>query len=317
MTTTVPQDPRRFAAERLDPALAGQVAALLDGAVDLHCHSGPAVMPRTLDHYEAMRDAEAARFRALVYKDHFYPGMAQAALLQRMFPENRLQLFSGIALNNSNGGINPHAVDHALKFGARIVWMPTMSAANHVAKALSDATNFPKPARKLLDPVPLTILGGDGRLTDETLQVIDLVAEADIILAGGHLHISEQHLLFEAARARGVRKMLVNHPTHLIDCTDADIRQLAGMGIYLEHSIVMFIEGMTRKRKFPIEEALRLIDVAGADRTLFCSDLGLEGSPVPVDGYRFFVQELIGRAVPDATIRKIIAANGAALLNLE
>jgi hypothetical protein len=63
------------------------VEGLLVGAVDLHCHSGPAAMPRILDHHEAMVDCAAAGFRALVYKDHFYPGMAHAVLLEKLFPD--------------------------------------------------------------------------------------------------------------------------------------------------------------------------------------------------------------------------------------
>src|SRR3974390_3351019 len=106
---------------------ADDVTALLVGAVDLHCHSGPAAMPRILDHHEAMMDCAAAGFRALVYKDHFYPGMAHAILLEKLFPNTGVRLFSGIVLNNAVGGINPHAVDHAAKLGAKIVWMPTLS----------------------------------------------------------------------------------------------------------------------------------------------------------------------------------------------
>ena len=108
---------------------AAEVAELLAGAIDLHCHSGPAAMPRILDHHEELLDAAAAKFRAVLYKDHFYAGMAHAILLEKLFPETNVKLFSGIVLNNASGGINPHAVDHAIKLGARIVWMPTLSAA--------------------------------------------------------------------------------------------------------------------------------------------------------------------------------------------
>ena len=61
--TTVPLPPLSRAAE---------VAELLVGAIDLHCHSGPAAMPRILDHHEELLDAAAAKFRAVLYKDHFY-----------------------------------------------------------------------------------------------------------------------------------------------------------------------------------------------------------------------------------------------------
>ena len=132
-----------------------QIADLLVGAVDLHCHSGPAAMPRILDHHEAMLDAAAAKFRAVVYKDHFYLGTAHAILLEKLVPGTGVRLFSGIALNNASGGINPHAVDHAVKIGAKIVWMPTLSAANHIEQILGQGKTFPKTAKKMLDAIPL------------------------------------------------------------------------------------------------------------------------------------------------------------------
>src|SRR6476659_4418445 len=115
-----------------------EVSALLVGAIDLHCHSGPAAMPRILDHHEALMDCAAAKFAALVYKDHFYLGTAHAMILEKLFPQTNVKLYSGIARNNARGCINPHAVNHAINIGARIVWLPTLSAANHIEKMATE-----------------------------------------------------------------------------------------------------------------------------------------------------------------------------------
>jgi hypothetical protein len=298
-----------------DPLRSDEVAALLVGAVDLHCHSGPAAMPRILDHHEAMMDCAAARFRALVYKDHFYLGTAHAILLEKLFPDTGLRLFSGIALNNASGGINPHAVDHAARLGAKIVWMPTLAAENHIKQLAGQAKTFPKTSQKMLDPIPLSALDANGKLSDATKQVLDLIAEADIILAGGHLPASELLMLFEEAGKRGVKKMIVNHPTYVVGCSDDDIRELVKLGVYMEHSICMFVEG--RSKKYGPDKLAHLIEIAGVDRTLLCSDLGLVGSPRPVDGYREIVKTLLDLQIPTADIRKLIGTNAAALLNLD
>jgi hypothetical protein len=290
------------------------VARLLVGAVDLHCHSGPAAMPRILDHFDALMDCAEAKFRALVYKDHFYPGMAHAAMLERLVPDTGVELFSGIALNNASGGVNPHAVDHALRLGAKIVWMPTLAAKNHVDQTSGAAKDFPKTAEKMLDAIPLTCLDANGRLTDETKLVLDLIAEADVILAGGHLHVSEQHILFAEAKARGVKKMLVNHPTYVIGCSDQDMRDLAALGVFMEHEIGMFVPG--RSQKGDARDLRRLIDLVGIDRVVLCSDLGLRGSPRPVDGYRAIVQAFLDIDMLEADITRLISTNAAALLNL-
>jgi len=302
-------------ASAADNARSQEVADLLVGAVDLHCHSGPAAMPRILDHHEALMDCAAARFKALVYKDHFYLGTAHAILLEKLFPESGVRLFSGIALNNASGGINPHAVDHAARLGAKIVWLPTLSADNHIKQITGQAKTFPKTSQKMLDPIPLSALDANGKLTDDTKQVLDLIAEADIILAGGHLPASELLIVFEEAGRRGVKKMIVNHPTYIVGATDDDIRELVKLGVYMEHSICMFVEG--RSKKYGPDKLAHLIEVAGVDRTLLCSDLGLVGSPRPVDGYREIVRTLLDLQMSAADIRKLISANAAALLNLD
>ncbi len=284
-----------------------EVADLLVGAVDLHCHSGPAAMPRTLDHHEALLDCAAAKFSALLYKDHFYLGTAHAMILEKLFPDLGVKLFSGIALNNASGGINPHAVDHAVKLGAKIVWMPTLSAANHIDQAMGQGKSFPKTAKKMLDPIPLRATDANGEITDATKQVLDLIAEADVILAGGHLDAAEMIKVFAEAKRRGVNRMLVNHPTYLIGCTDDDIRELVSIGAHIEHSICMWVEG--KSKKFTPEELVHLIEVAGVDRTILSSDLGLMGGPKPVEGFRQVVHLLLDQQVPKEDIRKLVSTN--------
>src|SRR5690606_31648868 len=96
-----------------------------------------------LDHHEALLDAAEAGFRALLFKDHFYLGVSHAVILEKLVPTG-VKLFSGLALNNASGGINPHAVDHAAKIGAKIIWLPTLSAKNHIDQLEGAAKSFPK-----------------------------------------------------------------------------------------------------------------------------------------------------------------------------
>lgn len=272
-------------------------------------------MPRVLDHHEAMMDCAAAGFKALLYKDHYYLGVPHAVILEKLFPDTGVRLFSGLALNNANGGINPHAVDHAVSIGAKIIWMPTISAENHIAQLKGQGKTFPKTKRKMLDPIPLSAVDDSGSISDATKSCLDIIAEADIILAGGHLPASELHLLFDEARRRGVKKMLVNHPTYVVGCTDDDIRSLVAAGAYIEHSICMFADG--KANKFSPNELVRLITVAGVDRTILSSDLGLLDNPRPVDGFRQIVRMLLDLQFSHSDIRQLVSSNAAGLLNIE
>ncbi len=81
--------------------------------------------------------------------------------------------------------------------------------------------------------------------------------------------------------------MMINHPTFMIGCSDEDIRQLAGSASTWSTKPAC----LRAKTKPPYGSAdlKRLIDVAGVDQTIICSDLGLRGAPRPVAGFRIIV----------------------------
>jgi hypothetical protein len=298
-----------------DTSRAAEVAELLKGAIDLHCHSGPAAMPRILDHHEALLDAAEAGFRAVLYKDHFYLGVAHCVMLEKLVPDTGVNLYSGVALNNASGGINPYAVEHAAAIGGKIVWLPTLSAQNHLDQASGAAATFPKTAMKMMDPIGLSGLDANGEVLDDLKKCLDIIAGADMILAGGHLPAHELIKVFEEARARGVTKMLVNHPTYVVNATDDDIRAMVELGAVMEHSICMFIEGGAKC--FDENDLQHVIEVAGVDNTILSSDLGLRGSPRPIEGFRQIVSMLLDLQVSQDDIRKLISTNAAKMLNLE
>jgi hypothetical protein len=108
--------------------------------------------------------------------------------------------------------------------------------------------------------------------------------------------------------------MMVNHPTYVVGCSDEDIRQMVRIGVYMEHSICMFVEG--KAHKYGSDKLAHLIEVAGVDHTVLCSDLGLTGSPRPVDGYRAIVRQLLDLQFSPDDIRRMTSRNAAGLLNM-
>jgi hypothetical protein len=299
------------------PSREERITSLLVGAIDLHCHSGPSIMPRSLDHIEALHEAAAAGLRAMLIKDHYYSATPITELLNKQFGHLGVTLLSGVPLNNALGGFNVHAVDHGIKLGARLVWMPTFTAKNHI-EANARSKGFPHTSKPLLEPDPLTVLDGDGRLIDAVKPILDMIAEHDVVLSAGHLHISEIYPLFDEAKRRGVKRLLVNHPTFLIGCSLDDIRALVKMGAYIEHSFCMFIE--MRRGKAPMcspQELAALIEAGTIERTILASDLGQAGNDRPVAGFRNIVGTCIDLGFSDAEIRRMIAQNAAELIGLD
>jgi hypothetical protein len=289
------------------------VTRLLQGAVDLHCHSGPSVMPRALDHLEAVQDAAKHGFRAVLIKDHYYVGTPMANLLNRHFADLKVSVLSGVPLNNPSGGFNVYAVDHGLKLGAKLVWMPTFSARNHLAGA--HRTDFPKPRMSMLAPAPLTALDERGALREEVKPILDLIAEHDVVLSGGHLSIAEIFAVFEEAKRRGVQRLLVNHPTFLIGASHADIRRLVEMGAYIEHSISMFVPG-SKGRIYEPKDLKELIEAGTVERTILGSDLGQAGNCLPSVGFREVICICLELGYREADIRRMINDNPAKLIGL-
>lgn len=294
-----------------------RIKSLLVGAVDLHCHSGPSVMPRSLDHIEALHEAAGAGLRAMLIKDHYYSATPITELLTRQFGHLGVTLLSGVPLNNALGGFNIYAVDHGIALGAKLVWMPTFTAKNHI-DVNAKAKGFPHTSKQLLEPTPLTVLDANGKLIEEVKPILDMIAANDIVLSAGHLNIKEIFPLFEEAKKRGVKRLLVNHPTFVIGASHDDIRELVKMGSYIEHSFCMFIEiRRDRPPMFPPAELDELIKVAGVEKTILASDLGQSGNDRPVDGFRTLIGSLIDLNYSDADIRRMISTNAADLIGLD
>jgi formylmethanofuran dehydrogenase subunit D len=296
----------------------GMVDRLVKGAIDLHCHSGPSVMPRYFTHYEAMQEASEAGLRAILIKDHYYSATPTTEMLNKHFKHLGVKLLSGVPLNNQTGGLNIYAVEHGIALGAKMIWMPTFASANHIAhhhQAGSDF-QFPKARKPMLQPKPLTVVDESGKLLPEVLPILDMIAEHDVVLSSGHLHISEIWPLFEEARRRGVTRMICNHPTYVIDATNDDIATLASMGVYVEHSMCMFAEDS--KFRFydpPILDGL--IKAGTVAKTILGSDLGQVGNPRVVDGFRSVISICLDLGYSEDDVRKMVSTNAAMLIGLE
>lgn len=291
-----------------------RVASLLIGAVDLHCHSGPSVMPRDLDHIQALREASEAGLRAILFKDHYYSVTPICRLLEAHYADLGIKMLSGVPLNNTSGGLNKYAVEHGLQLGANLVWMPTFSAANHIRH---DHRHRALPTtNEMLKPMMLTVVDDNGVLKDEVKVILDQIADADAVLSSGHLHISEIWPLFEEAKARGVNRRLVQHPTFVVDANLNDIAELAGDGAFIEHSICMFAPG-SRYKFYDPETLDGLIKAAGVERTILGSDLGQIDNPSPVEGFRAVIQICLDLNYSDEQIRAMVGGNAARLVNLD
>lgn len=160
------------------------------------------------------------------------------------------------------------------------------------------------------------MLNGDKTVRDDVKEVLDVIARTDIVLASGHLHVSETWLVFEEAQRRGVKRMVLTHPEDIVDASMNDVSGMAAMGAFVEHSLCMFLEGSKFKTQ-PEEELRKHIDAAGVDQTILCSDLGQTGVFSPLEGFRRGIRLCMDLGYTDEDIRKMVSLNAARAIGLE
>ena len=101
----------------------------LDGACDMHVHFAPDVVPRAMTAPALAISCREAGMQAVLLKNHYAPTVLCARAVAETVPG--IRVFGGLVLNASAGGINPAAVEAALRMGAAEIWMPTVSAWRH------------------------------------------------------------------------------------------------------------------------------------------------------------------------------------------
>ncbi len=293
-----------------------RAARILEGAVDLHVHPAPSPLPRRIDAAEAARLAAEAGFRAIVVKSHHHSTVTDVLALEAegTIPAD-VRVFGGIALNGAVGGLNPRAVDLALKLGGRIVWFPTIGSPQHIRHhAEHPDLKFPKLAVRLKPEEPIEILA-NGRVKDEVYEILESIREADAILASGHLAPDRITALFEAAREVGVSRLLVNHPNFVVEATYDDARRWAELGAYVEHSLCMY-DDESSFYHWDVDTLVAWIEAVGPERSTPGSDLGQMGNPLPTDSFRKIVAKLLDRGLGDDDVRTMVARNPAELLGV-
>jgi hypothetical protein len=292
------------------------VARVLKGSVDLHVHPAPSPLPRRVDAVEAAQAAEAIGMRAIVVKSHHHSTVTDVLALGRDLNGLPVKVFGGIALNSAVGGLNPHAVDLALKLGGRIVWFPTIGSPQHIAHhAAHPDLKFPKLAVHVREERPVDVLDENGELRPEVHDIIGLIKEHDAILASGHMAPDRILAVFEAAHAAGVTRLLVNHPNFVVEATHEQGRRFVELGAVIEHSLCMY-DDRSSFYNWDIDVLLGWISAVGADRSTLGSDLGQMKNPLPSEAFTNIVGQLLDAGLGEADVEAMVRRNPARLLDL-
>lgn len=289
----------------------------MNGAIDIHVHSGPSVAARKVDAGDMMKDAVDRGYRAFISKDHYFPTMMGTIMITKFLGDGNTEAFGCICLNNAVGGINIFAVDAACAMGAKIVFMPTVSARNHIDH--HKHKKFVGAGKMKIEEKPIYYLDDKGELLPEVVEVLKYLAEyhPEVALGTGHGSVEETDKLIEKAVELGIKKILVNHPFFNIEGTIEDCVRWAQKGAFIELNALVYddVEPASHHLKFDIVKDI--YDKVGYQNIVIDSDLGQSIYMSPVDGLQKFADLIMEKCgATEEEMRVMLIDNPAWLIGL-
>lgn len=260
---------------------------------DLHVHTGPDVQPRLGDDVEIVRLYEQAGFTGCVLKGHYD---ATAGRARSAGHQSSLNVYGALALNQHVAGLNTAAVAASLAMGARVIWMPTADAHTQQAAGLPRLCHTQPHVPSITYAIPPI----DPSAEAGVRQIVTLVAEADAVLATGHLSTPEIAWLLPVARAAGVKRLLLTHPSWTIPAmTAAEAAEFVGHGVYAEITAYQLLHqaGCTAAK---LAQFARTV---GLQHIILSSDAGQPDSPPPPDALSQLLEELAAQGLDRGALR--------------
>ena len=297
-------------------SVTGSAWETIQGAYDLQVHVAPDVIERRIDDVGLAEEFLARGLKGFVLKSHYVPTAERAKVVCRAVPG--IQAYGALTLNHSVGGLNPVAVELAGRSGAKIVWMPTVDAANETAGRVDGpSTKLPfwaKIQRELaadgIAPAPLTVLDDNGKVNQATRRCLEFIGRHNMVLATGHLGRHEIFPLVRTAREMKLERVLVTHAEFPSQNFSAEEQlELADAGAFIEHCFTTMHTG-----KAPWDAVLHSIRKVGPERCVLSTDLGQTINPPVAEGFAMFAQTLLDAGFSAQQIRRMAVTNPSALI---
>ncbi len=274
-------------------------AQTLEGVIDIHAHADPDGTPRSIDAIDLARLAKSRGMRAIVLKNHYEPTASLAYIVRKEVPG--IEVFGGISLDLTVGGVNPAAVEWMTKVKGhygRVVWLPTFDS-----EAQVKLTRQQRPFAPVMN---------DGKLVPEVLQVMAIAARNNLVLETGHSAPSESLVIIREAKRQGVKHIVVTHaltnpggPMSI-----AEIQEAAKLGAAIE---LVY----TALNDANLQKDVDAIRAAGPASVIISSDLGQPNNPLHPDGLLALYKGLVTHGITQAEIVQMSQTNQARLLELQ
>lgn len=259
---------------------------LLEGAYDLHVHTGLDYRPRSVDDVELLQQANEYHMAGILIKNHYEPTQARAFLANR-HANTRTVAYGSITLNSTVGGFNPYAVENSLRQDAKMVWMPTMDSV--LCAKLKLGEQFER--RKAL-----SLFNEKGKIRRAVYDILDLAKQYDVYIASGHMNAVETWEFCRLALSRGV-KTIMTHPDWVRSPIPVEQQaEMARAGALIE-KVFWYL---------PAAEICATARRIGVEHTFVVTDRGQVGQKTPPQCMLQYIEEMIAFGLSSQEIRKLI-----------
>lgn len=281
-----------------------RVWKLLDGAIDTHIHSGPdAYNTRLYDELELAIQACQVGMKAVVFKCHSLPSARSVYIVQKVVNQwaeehnkKKIDIFGGVVLNYSVGGLNPEAVSVSYRVGGKVVWLPNLDASFH--------------HKVMGTPGGIDVLDENDDVVPPLREIFAMIAERDMVLSLCHQSTKERFILIDEARKAGINRIEICHPNQVTTRMTVDQMKIAAdKGAYLSFLCTSF-----RSLQWSWDEFMQATNIVGCDHIIAGTDCGHFAAPSPVESMRLFITGMLTRDIPEKDIEKMVKINASALL---
>jgi hypothetical protein len=300
----------------IDTAMPGMAHVI--GAVDCHIHAAPHLNGRSVDVFQATRQAQAAGMRAIGIMDNFLNTSGYAALAMRELGHLGVEVFGGLIMQPVAGGVTLEAARTAIGYGygpgtgARFVSLPT-----HHTRYVAEREGRSGPFLDTTFSVP-----EGGRVPAPVPDIMALCAEHDVVFDCGHVSGREAIALVAEAKRQGC----VRIRTHAAGYAPEEIAAITAAGAYAEFSFFTLTHatqvGLThvdqekhRTSGRTVQDLTPRIRAAGK-RAILSSDSGVFLLPPPVEAFREFLLLVESEGFAADEIRRMTTDNPVALFRI-
>jgi len=273
-----------------------KVESLMNGAIDIHIHGAPlgGWLPGRPTMVQTCIDASKAGMKALVFKDHNTMVNNCAIIIQDFLTRMQkdaaakgevftpVEVYGGITLNDTVGGMNARAVEVCLGYGrCKEVWLPSLDA-GHQKQAMGRDGG-------------IWVADGDD-LTPEMIKILEVMADYNnnrkndvTALSTCHVSNEEKVAILKYVKKKGMNvKCIMDHATQeMTVATPAEAKEMIDLGGYIEFSSTSMIpwpgmQDWVVAFDYSFNLIKELIKEKGAGQLVYTTDAGQPGhEPVP------------------------------------